>query len=141
RERLARAGLSASSVRFSWRGPLELTGVGGTTHGVRVSVDTVEVGWYLAGGTAARAHVSSVGLRGLRVDRAPLQVEWPKADFDVEWTPGAEGVTFRQRDGRGQVEAVRSETGESTLTLADLDLSGAEIRWNGDGAMTPGRWS
>src|SRR5689334_5574896 len=62
----AAAGLSVGGVRFSWLAPLELQHVAlAPRAGTLVTVDAVRIGWRLAGGADARAHVSRVTLDGL----------------------------------------------------------------------------
>src|SRR4051812_35349131 len=67
---LQRAGVSARAVRFSWLGPLQLTGLSRDLFGrSRVAVDSVDVGWRVLGGTDPRSHLSRVVLRGIRIER------------------------------------------------------------------------
>src|SRR4029450_7296039 len=76
------AGVSVQRADFSWLGPLRLEG--GTLHpGAQTAVrgDAIDVEWRRAGGSEARAHVSGLACRGVRVQRGPLAVDLPAAAF------------------------------------------------------------
>jgi hypothetical protein len=139
---LQRAGVSARAVRFSWLGPLQLTGLSRDLFGrSRVAVDSVDVGWRVLGGTDPRSHLSRVVLRGIRIERPPMVATWPEVDFDVvAWT--ADRIVLRQHDGGGEIEAhLARGDGERAVRVSGLDLGGADVRWSGDGVLRPGLWS
>jgi hypothetical protein len=143
--RLRRAGLSAREVRFSWVGPLSLTEVTrALPGGGQLRVQSVRLRWRLLGGLDARTHVAAVALRGLEVERGALRVAWTAADLKVAgWTRagGGEQITLQQADG-GTVELATPPAGAAgTLVLDQLDLSTAEVAWNGSPFLSPGRWS
>jgi len=143
---LRRAGLTAGEVRFSWLGPLRLAAVSGPAPGGgRLTIDSVEVRWRLRGNGEARTHVTGVALRGIRVQRAPLAASWDEADLDVvawEREAAAERVTLRQRLGEGELTARWPPVGaEPVLSLTRLDLGAANVHWNGEPVLSPGRWS
>ena len=143
---LRQAGFTAHSVSFSWLGPLRLEQVAGEMPGGgRLAIDTALLRWSVFGTREPRTHLSRVVLRGLRLERPPLAAAWPEADFDVvAWRreDGVERLTLKQHAGDGTIEASRvaADTG-TELTLAQLDLGAAEVLWNGDRVLSPGRWS
>jgi penicillin-binding protein 1A len=143
---LRRAGLTARTVRFSWLGPLRLEQVeGGVPGGGRLAIDTALLRFSVLGTHEPRTHLARVVLRGLRLERPPLAAVWPEADLDVvTWRHegGVERLTLRQHAGEGTIEVSGSaaEAG-AELTLTQLDLGTAEVLWNGDRVLSPGRWS
>jgi hypothetical protein len=152
RETLRRAGVSAGAVSFSWLGTLRIQDAArDLPGGGRLTVDAVEIHWRLLGGADARSHVAEATLNGVRVARAPLTMAWREADFEVAaWERDASGERLRllQRapDG-GEIAASLPARGADgadaigVLGLTGLDLGGAEVQWNGDTVLSPGRWS
>jgi hypothetical protein len=54
----------------------------------------------------------------------------------------AEHVTLRQRFAEGELTARWPPAGaEPVLSLTGLDLGGANVHWNGEPVLSPGRWS
>lgn len=143
---LRRAGFSAGEVRFSWLRPLRLHHVSRTMPGgSRLTVETIGVRWGLFGDGDPRSHITGLRLRGVRVARGPLSMEWPAADFDVTaWTreSGGQRIALRQPTSVGTIEATLPwGAGEGRLHLSRLDVDAAAIQWNGETVMNPGLWT
>ena len=81
---------------------MRLEGVTLSAATAALTVDSVGLGWGLGGARDVRAHVRHVSLRGVRIERGPLVVEWPAAELDIlSWRRGAgeEHVRVRQPAG------------------------------------------
>ena len=143
----AAKGLTVTAVRFSWMRPLRLEGVLLSSDRARVSADEARLGWSFAGGAEGRAHLRHVTLRGLRLERGPLVVEWPEADLDVlAWSAnaGEEHVRVRQSAGGGEADArwrSSSGAGEAAVAVTGFDLSSARVLWNAEPVLAPGIWT
>jgi hypothetical protein len=145
---LASRGVSVREVRFSWLRPLRLEGVALRSPALpgELSIDEVRARWSLWGGRDARSHLRGLDLRGLRLARGPLVIEWPETRVDVvSWAraPDGERVELRQRGSRGQVEIhwPARPGGRATLVLSALDVSGTRVAREGTTVLDPGRWS
>jgi len=144
----ASMGASIRSVQFSWFGPLRLEGVVlQPDAATRLTVEAAEIEWRMGGGADARAHVSSLALSGMRLQRGALALALPAATFDVlawEGRAGAEHVRLRQRTSGGTIDArwAKGATGrEAELALAGLDLSAGAVEWDREPVLELGRWS
>jgi penicillin-binding protein 1A len=141
-------GLSVETVWFSWTAPLRLGHLAlAPKGGERLTIEEAGIGWSLHGGDDPRAHVRRVSLRGVRLERGGLVVEWPSADLDVvAWERGAgqERIQVRQRPSGGTLDArVRKEESarETSVALDDFDLSGARVRWSAEPLAALGVWT
>jgi penicillin-binding protein 1A len=140
-------GVTVREVRFSWMRPLRLSGLTmDRGDGQRLTIEGLAVGWRLRGGQDARAHVRHVSLRGVRIERGPLVVEWPEAEIDVlSWRGGAgeERIHVRQASG-GELHLhglVTATAREAALLLTHFDVSGASVRWASEPVLAPGVWT
>jgi len=143
----AALGVTVREVRFSWMRPLRLSGLTmDRGDGQRLTIEGLAVGWRLRGGHDARAHVRHVSLRGVRIERGPLVVEWPEAELDVlSWRGGAgeERIHVRQASG-GELHLhglVIATAREAALLLTHFDVSGARVRWASEPVLAPGVWT
>jgi penicillin-binding protein 1A len=143
----AALGVTVREVRFSWMRPLRLSGLTmDRGDGQRLTIEGLAVGWRLRGGHDARAHVRHVSLRGVRIERGPLVVEWPEAELDVlSWRGGAgeERIHVRQASG-GEFHLhglVTATAREAALLLTHFDVSGARVRWASEPVLAPGVWT
>ena len=143
---LARTGVSAHRIRFSWFGPMRFERLErALPAGGRLAIDTLEVDWSVLGGLEARSHVSGLVLQGLHVARGPLSLEWPEAAFDVtSWTRSADGqrLALRQRGSGGTIELSAPAGGTARLlSLQRLDVDTLALQWKGETVMNPGSWT
>ena len=139
----AAKGLTVRDVRFSWVRPLRLSGIALSAEGTRLAADEARLGWSISGGADERAHLRHVALRGLRVERGALALEWPEADFDVlSWTAsgGEDHVRVRQPAGGGEGD-VRWRSGDAAVALRAFDLSTARVLFGGEPVLAPGTWT
>jgi penicillin-binding protein 1A len=146
-ERGAPLGLAVRSVSFSWLRPLRLDGMTiARPDGQRMSAESVRIGWRTAGGKDPRAHATRVALRGLRLERGPLVVEWPEAELEVvSWGGGGgeEQVHLRQPSG-GELRAhwrVAGAAREAAVLMTRFDVSSARVIWAGEPVVAPGTWT
>jgi hypothetical protein len=141
-------GLTVEAVRFSWMGPLRLDRLRvAAASGERLLIDEAGIGWGLAGGGEPRAHVRRVSLRGVKLERGALVVEWPAAELDVlGWggDAGGEHIRLRQGGSGGELEARLVTSGLTrhlAVSLGALDLSAARVTWQSEPVVAPGSWS